>query len=574
MTDPNETRSEENINQQQEEEGENNPNQNDVPQLNVSVIPKDNENENDESIIQIEKSQNDSQNKNKEGNNESIDFSLSNDNFNASQIQQKKKVLIAKSMSKSEESGEKNINESTELSSENVQETEFLKHQHFFCKICGTVPFIDEIDVIEKIIKYKCKCGISNNINNKSLICSLDNENYFLCPKHKYEYTYFSKKNEENLCSECFLTEKNDLGEIYDFSEMINERYEIFEKLEKNLKIDENDKDLDKEVKNLINIIYFDFRNYSNYAHIKAIDSFNNYLKKTTIKVISSLAKLLYVKKGENNIEKIELYDEGLKDIDFFKYFLDNEKIGLNNSFANLIELSIKDNNFKNIELLTYFNFKNLQKLDISENRLDDENIKFLEILECPNLITLDISHNLFKSYKILLLINRNKNFSKIEKFFLGKNIIDFNGYDKKEKFDFSSVKEVELIRGFFNSKTIDNIQYFIFDKLEILNLSSNNLDSFDFIKHLKINSLKSLLLYKNNLQDFKNDDFKDMIQYWKKLEKINLQNNQISNVGPFEDLEQQLKDSIKVIDLTNNNIILSETFLEKQSCIIINQII
>ena len=99
-------------------------------------------------------------------------------------------------------------------------------------------------------------------------------------------------------------------------------------------------------------------------------------------------------------------------------------------------------------------------------------------------------------------------------------------------------------------------------------------MDSFDFIKHLKINSLKSLLLYKNNLQDFKNDDFKDMIQYWKKLEKINLQNNQISNVGPFEDLEQQLKDSIKVIDLTNNNIILSETFLEKQSCIIINQII
>ena len=118
---------------------------------------------------------------------------------------------------------------------------------------------------------------------------------------------------------------------------------------------------------------------------------------------------------------------------------------------------------------------------------------------------------------------------------------------DKNLEYNLQSIEEIDLSLGVFSDKSIKLISKFIFEKLEILDLTSNNLTSLSFIDNLKF--VKENDITSSNDYQF----IKDMSEY--PLKKLFLTNNEISDINKLCKLTK-----LEEVKLQNNSIIINQS--------------
>ena len=70
-------------------------------------------------------------------------------------------------------------------------------------------------------------------------------------------------------------------------------------------------------------------------------------------------------------------------------------------------------------------------------------------------------------------------------------------------KYNLKSVKVIGLANGVFDNNTINFIDWFVFEKLEILYINKNEFNSFSFIKKLELNCLKEFNIHTSHIREF-----------------------------------------------------------------------
>ena len=456
---------------------------------------------------------------------------------------------------------------------------------HFICKRCNTVPFLKFISF--NLVYYRCNCHESSKLtvdeilniniydermnnyiktenkdisqNNKrdkkdDFTCKkssyINNEEkekhrepHFLslkCLEHEEIFVYYCFKCNQNICRRC-LRETPDHVEHYNepielFDIKFNKIDTILKNIEDTLKVKNNDSNKIKKFKKLMNIIIEDYRNFPNHSHFLIIESCNQLLQKSGSEKNSNKDSInenfVYIKNQkelEDNLEnphKIKkiIINTCNKNIISSMGFLNSELI-------NLIELNLSDNSINSIEVLANNKMENLEILNLSCNEIDDSNIKYFFQLDFPKLKDLNLFLNKLTDPELLKFKNDENNLPKLEIFFIGKNKFKFNEKNKNDRYDFFSVKEIGISRKFFNQDSIKYIQCFTLTNLEIIYLSNNNLEKFDFINGLELPSIKEFWLNDNNFAVF------EPLEKYENLEVIEMKNNNIKdidNIGEF----------------------------------------
>ena len=227
---------------------------------------------------------------------------------------------------------------------------------------------------------------------------------------------------------------------------------------------------------------------------LKAIK--NNLIMKTIFKNIHNKIKLKIIKYNKNMLRRLDIKIENFKIYETLKEF--NEQLKLTIIDIDIKELDLTNKNIgnKELEFLKNINFKELQKLDLSDNEISD--IKVLENVNFKELQTLQLSDNNISDIKVL----ENVNFKELQKLILFKNKI-------------TDIKILEKVK---------------FEKLEIIELGINNISNID---------IKELDLSYNEISDIKvleNVNFKE-------IKELDLRGNQIDyNSTIIENLNSKIE--------------------------------
>ena len=213
-------------------------------------------------------------------------------------------------------------------------------------------------------------------------------------------------------------------------------------------------------------------------------------------------------------------------------------------------------NNIDNIEPLINTEFNNLKILDLSLNRLDDKANEVFSKLNYNNLENLNLSFNYFTQFNLFKSLEHFKKLKKLD-LFSNKFTEDIEDLmkDKNLEYNLQSLEEINLSLGVFYEKSIKLISKFIFEKLEILHLSSNNLTSLSFIDYLKY-----VKENENRYEIVKKYDYP--------LKKLVLTNNEISDISKLSNLnkleEIEIQNNCIIINQSVNNIVENIKSLEK----------
>ena len=208
---------------------------------------------------------------------------------------------------------------------------------------------------------------------------------------------------------------------------------------------------------------------------LKTIKS--NLIMKAIFKNIHNKIKLKIIKYNKYMIQRLDIKKEDFKMYELLKEF--NEKLKLNIIDIDIKELYLKHKNVgtKELEILKNVNFKELQKLYLSGNKISD--IKVLENVNFQELKELDLSYNKISDIKVL----ENVNFKELQKLYLNYNKI--SDIKVLENVYFKGLKELNLSGNkILDIKVLENAN---FKELKELDLSYNNIDNNStIIKHLK----------------------------------------------------------------------------------------
>ena len=120
-------------------------------------------------------------------------------------------------------------------------------------------------------------------------------------------------------------------------------------------------------------------------------------------------------------VVKVNIKTEDFKIYETLKEF--NEKLKLNIIDIDIKELDLTNKNIgnKELEFLKNINFKELQKLNLSDNKISD--IKLLENVNFKELKKLHLSHNKISDIKVL----ENVNFKELKILYLDGNPINYD---------------------------------------------------------------------------------------------------------------------------------------------------
>ena len=155
------------------------------------------------------------------------------------------------------------------------------------------------------------------------------------------------------------------------------------------------------------------------------------------------------------------------------------------------------------------------------------------------------------KNNKILLKefnikYNSNITDTKIKKLNLVYKNLGNEGLNDLSKTKFRELKEIYL--SYDKISDIKGLENFEFDKLEILNLSSNNILNINLLEKLNCKELKELNLSQNKISDIK--ILEKVI--FKKLENLDLRYNNLLDINIFEKVKF---DNLKELNLSQNKI-------------------
>ncbi|MCX8742401.1 leucine-rich repeat domain-containing protein [Lactobacillus sp. B3795] len=98
------------------------------------------------------------------------------------------------------------------------------------------------------------------------------------------------------------------------------------------------------------------------------------------------------------------------------------------------------------------------------------------------------------------------------------------------------------------NSQMINNLDGWNNTKLTSINLSNNQIDSIDFMKHIDIPNIQSIIVDSNKISDFSPLAGKD----WEQLKTLSASHNQISDISPIASITWP---NLQSLDASFNNI-------------------
>ena len=449
-----------------------------------------------------------------------------------------------------------------------------------FCKKCLKPPQIKLTGLTT--LNSECECFHIINISpqyflNNYLLKIAKNsdsknkeENYFKCQNHSMKYVSFCDDCFLDMCEKCLADKCHLTHTLFRFPDIYEKCKNIllnFISLE-NEKLGNESKGKSQLIK-LMKGIIFSYKNYPCYNNYKNLNNLFNFIRqikennndkniyqKENIKMelFLKIKKVRELKDLINNFpEKINLIESIKIQAQNF-YNLNLLKINAATiSYNNLIELDLKKNNISDITPLISINFPELKYLDLSMNRLSDQNLDDIHRLFkcCNKLQSIDLSNNAFTDYK---LFEFSKDFKYLKKLNLGNNLFNFNNKninDEKNKFDFSNIEELELSYGVFSKQSIELMKNFKINNLKILNLCTNNLNSLSFTEKMVCDKLEELWLSNNHLKEF------GKLKKFKKLKLLDLQGNKISDINKLNEFLCELPD-IEKLNLFENKIDLS----------------
>ena len=459
------------------------------------------------------------------------------------------------------------------------------------CKNCCSIPVVKFLDFSK--IKCECACLYITNIDpeyylrhfslqlNTDLNKTIENNNNFcICKKHFRNYVSYCDDCSCDICEECLydITHLNHI--LFRFPNICDKlKNIIFNYINKQMKkidnddIKENISSMIKFMKSIIlsyeaNPCFISYKNLYNLFNFlekiqnneKNINKNENYRNEFFFKIRQTKDLKDFLKKYPNNKDKIKsinIQRQNFYDLNLLKT---NE---LSISYNKLLKLELRNNNISDISPLTSINFPELKNLDISINRLSNDNIdNITEISKnCPKLEILNLFNNAFTKYKLIEVFS---NFKSLKKLNIGNNLLhtDFKNIKNDNlEFEFSNIEEVGLSFGVFSKQSINLLNNFKFNNLKKLDLSSNNLISLSFVETINDIKLEEIILSDNHLKEF----YK--LKKFIKLKQINLKGNKISDVTKLNDLLKELNDIEKLILSENNidlNIMQNDEIIEK----------
>ena len=226
--------------------------------------------------------------------------------------------------------------------------------------------------------------------------------------------------------------------------------------------------------------------------------------------------------------------------------------------------LNFKEKNIGNegLELLSKIQFKEIEELNLTYNKIYD--INYISKIKLMQLIKLDISHNKINNINEF----ENCNFSQLIELRLSFNQI--NDINILEKCDLSKLKFLYLSNNkITNINTLDKCNFYLlnelylsnneiedisvlsncnFNILQKLGLSENKINNIDVFSSCCFVELKKLYLYGNNIDNI--DVFSKC--NFLELNELYLYNNNINNIEVFEKCNFT---KLKELSLYNNKI-------------------
>lgn len=415
-----------------------------------------------------------------------------------------------------------------------------------YCNICNE-NLCEECLVLHKNENHNldafCFHNSETNKNIHKIYKIINNENIYLNLDHYCKGSLLGEINKINMPGKIIEKEPIKLNEYKNYYEKLN--------------LDINDYENGVNIKNqnlntLIGIIIKDYYRYPNYNHFKNIENILLFLMNIKLYCFDfgiNEENIMNTKqfnncKDSNKVKCLEIINENF-----------NIKLMLTKKFDVLHTLDLSNNNIKDIQPLVKINFNNLKTLNLSKNKLGDENIIHISNLNLPIINEFDISFNLFTNMNLIKELSKknNNNFGYIS--LAGNNFI--NKYIIKEEINFSFIKSIDLSKNVFKNLNIEILNYFILDNLLNIDLSYNNIKSIDFIKNLKCPKLQCLYLNNNLIEKVK------PIENFKlSLKIIQLKNNLISNLEDIKNIIN--KEKLVSIELEGNKIDIKDKIVNE----------
>lgn len=455
------------------------------------------------------------------------------------------------------------------------------KTKKIICKECNSCPKI-YLNNDRYSINLICNCKEYENMEldyfmknfvleeeeeNDKYSNKIKYDNYCQCEKHLGNiFAYFCNDCEGNLCNECYTEIKSHLMHtIINFNEnkIMKKINEIKIKISELKNINSsNFKSSEKNKKyfnflEIIRIILEVYENYRCYNLYRCINNIYDSLKKENEdnnqiivhdKIMKEYFKVRFSKELKKVLEKNKNGD-ALKSIRINKKYFNSFDILSNKDFKNLKLLELSDNNIEDLTPFLNYKFPVLEELNLSMNKIDDENANKLFKIEIPNISFINLYYNNLRKYDFFKHIHV---FRKLTKLFIGLN--KFNKgkseIDENTIYDCSTIEEIGLTKGVFSDESIELISKFKFEKLKILYLNCNNLSNLSFVEKLNCNieNLEEFWLTSNDISEFY-----PLIKF-NNLIKIILKDNIISNIDKLVDFVKHFN-KLKIIDFTENEI-------------------
>ena len=355
-----------------------------------------------------------------------------------------------------------------------------------FCPKCEKIPLIKRVNLNSKEAFVFCNCHQKGErfsfykiyFDFTCLLSQFQIDQYLKCNYHTKEYRYYCENCELHFCEKsAFFLHKCDIKYLIDFE---TSKYDIEEKINY---INKSLLNLDNDfqfhyLKEIISLIFLQYKKFPNFNIIKNIN--NIYLT--------------FLKNRENSKEEVD------------------ENINL----QEVLNLDFSNNQLNNIIFLLKKDLRNLKVLNLHNNKLCNVQINNIKKLNCYDLTILNLSNNFFTDY---LLITVGENFLLLKELNLDTNRL-YENIDilKIKLIVYDSVEKLILSNGVFSKETINSLQCFKFKNLKYLDLSSNDLNSFSFIKLINFgkneNKIEKLILYNNKISISDKDIDYLLLQY------------------------------------------------------------
>ena len=296
-----------------------------------------------------------------------------------------------------------------------------------------------------------------------------------------------------------------------------------------------------------MNVIFNDYNSKTNFSHFQIILNFAQFIDDMNHKNSQGINEL-NLNKDIKILDLRELKRHLLHPELIVKIIIENNNFNditelCNLNLINLKKLKLRENNISNLKPLVKAKFKNIKKIDLAVNKIGDNNIEYLCKLNFNKLEFINLYGNFLSDFKLFEIFN-NKNLCSLKKFYIGLN--SFVDSKTDVKFNSNNLKEIGLTNGIFNNNTIDIINNFSFNNLEIIYFSKNNLTSLSFIQKLDLPSIKQFWIYHSFIKDYY-----PLIKY-KTLTRINLCHNEIDNIDNLIQFIKNFK-GLEVLDISEN---------------------